>query len=84
MCTRAPSSMCFSSMIGESRYPPTCPCRPCTLSSLIITPISPLLQASRPFFHDKNPEKYLVLSVDDDPVNQMVVDNLLSPEGFQL
>lgn len=25
-----------------------------------------------------------VLSVDDDPINQMVVENLLSPEGYKV
>lgn len=26
----------------------------------------------------------LVLSVDDDPINQMVVENLLTPEGYEV
>lgn len=26
----------------------------------------------------------MVLSVDDDPINQMVVENLLSPEGYKV
>ncbi len=26
----------------------------------------------------------MVLSVDDDPINQMVVDNLLAPEGYMV
>ncbi|KAL6761671.1 chlamyopsin-5 [Haematococcus lacustris] len=30
------------------------------------------------------PPKIKVLSVDDDPVNQMVVQNLLTPEGYQI
>ena len=34
-----------------------------------------------PFFHDLNDE-YLILSVDDDLVNQMVVENLLSSAGY--
>ena len=27
---------------------------------------------------------YLILSVDDDPINQLVVDNLLTPQGFKV
>ncbi|GIL91806.1 hypothetical protein Vretifemale_19399 [Volvox reticuliferus] len=37
----------------------------------------------KPFYR----EKYggcMVLSVDDDPINQMVVENLLSPEGYKV
>ncbi len=26
----------------------------------------------------------MVLSVDDDPINQMVVENLLTPEGYKV
>ena len=36
-----------------------------------------------PFFHDLN-DGYLVLSIDDDPINQMVVENLLSTEGYNI
>ena len=36
-----------------------------------------------PHFHDLN-EGYLVLSIDDDPINQMVVENLLSTEGYEI
>lgn len=39
--------------------------------------------ASHQFYHDNN-DGYLVLSVDDDPINQMVVENLLSTEGYQV
>lgn len=29
-------------------------------------------------------EKVVVLSVDDDPINQLVIQNLLVPEGFEV
>lgn len=35
------------------------------------------------FFHDMS-ESYLILSVDDDPINQLVVENLLVPEGYKV
>ena len=39
----------------------------------------------RRFNHEENEGKsFLVLSVDDDPINQMVIENLLVPEGFKV
>jgi len=37
----------------------------------------------KPFYREKH-GGCMVLSVDDDPINQMVVDNLLSPEGYKV
>ncbi|GAX84124.1 hypothetical protein CEUSTIGMA_g11547.t1 [Chlamydomonas eustigma] len=42
------------------------------------------LLMTRPFYHEKHGGQHMVLSVDDDHVNQMVVDSLLSPEGFHV
>jgi hypothetical protein len=44
----------------------------------------PSADVSRTFYHEKNQGQYLVLSVDDDPINQMVVESLLGPEGFKV
>ena len=39
----------------------------------------------RRFNHEENEGRFfLVLSVDDDPINQMVIENLLVPEGFKV
>ena len=35
------------------------------------SPTLPWVQTRRMFYHESNPEQYLVLSVDDDPVNQV-------------
>ena len=40
-------------------------------------------QVANQFYHDTH-DGFLVLSVDDDPINQMVVENLLSTEGYQV
>ena len=56
---------------------------------MMTAPPLPPLQAEQSgpsqhrFYHDTN-DGYLVLSVDDDPINQMVVENLLSTEGYQV
>jgi CheY-like chemotaxis protein len=39
-----------------------------------------LLTSSKGFHHDQE-SSYLILSVDDDPINQLVIENLLLPEG---
>ncbi len=39
------------------------------------------LQPKKPFHREKH-HSCMVLSVDDDPINQMVVDNLLTPEHY--
>jgi PleD family two-component response regulator len=36
---------------------------------------------SKPFYWSKH-GKIMVLSVDDDPTNQMVIENLLTPAGY--
>jgi len=35
-------------------------------------------------FHNDIEGSYLVLSVDDDPINQLVIENLLIPEGYKV
>ena len=43
-----------------------------------------LLTSNKSYHHDSE-SSYLILSVDDDPINQLVVENLLLPEGcYQL
>ncbi|GLI63472.1 hypothetical protein VaNZ11_006446, partial [Volvox africanus] len=49
----------------------------------LITVTKTGFKVMKPFYR----EKYggcMVLSVDDDPINQMVVENLLSPEGYKV
>lgn len=38
----------------------------------------------RPFFHSANPDSFLVLSTDDDPTNQMVIEYLLDGLNIEL
>ena len=51
---------------------------PCSLTLLWLQN-----ESQHQFYHDTN-DGYLVLSVDDDPINQMVVENLLSTEGYKV
>ena len=37
----------------------------------------------KPFYREKN-GSCMVLSVDDDPINQMVVESLLVPDGYKV
>lgn len=39
------------------------------------------IMAVKPFYREVH-GRCMILSVDDDPINQMVVDNLLAPEGY--
>ena len=48
-----------------------------------LPPSLPPLQVLRSFHREVNPTN-LVLSVDDDMINQMVVENLLAPEGYKV
>ena len=52
-----------------------------THSLLLLLPS--LHQVLRSFHREVNPTN-LVLSVDDDTINQMVVENLLVPEGYKV
>ena len=45
--------------------------------------VSFMTSKDKMFNHDLD-ESYLVLSVDDDPINQLVVENLLVPEGYKV
>lgn len=40
------------------------------------------LQRQQSYLHKRDPKEIEILSVDDDPVNQMVVENLLTPLGY--